>query len=256
MSDIEVALPGAELLTEVEERFNVRPETLEEQMARYGTDILIMDEAETQDAYKNLAAQILMQELALQDVQGEEYRRPAFIGLTNGAIPVLSEVGKILTSYGFDIDPFMIETDGGYDEGTEAGEARIVNGLSDSDKDAISGRRVIVMDDMWDTGGTLRFVEKYLVETMVGEVTLEAKGDEPERTVQLEPMHETDIQFVILLTKDKQETDSHTPPTLSAKEVSKEVYTYGGGGNGLIPDGKGGKTSIARFAGAVTAHKR
>ena len=209
-----------------------------------------MTPEQVDDAYLNLAMQILCQENLLMEEQGDDYKPPVVVGLTNGALPVLSGVGRELSEYGFDIDPFLLTTET-YGTGHNAGEPKVTKGFSDEELSAMNGRRVIVVDDMWDTGTTATFVQDHIMSEMVGTITHESDEGKAVVTELITPQPE-DIQFVFLITKQPDVTSKHTPPTMTVLEVSGDTWTIGAGGNGFDADGQ----SVGRYSPGIYGKPR
>ncbi len=251
-------LRGEQLREEMEERHGVQRLTLQERMAFYDAEELLMDEEALADAYLQLAVLIYDQERTLMGEQGDDYVLPAFVGLTNGATPIIAEVGKHLSDYGFDFDPFLIKTKT-YGKSEHAKEPRVRQGLDEEDLVALNGRRIIIIDDMWDTGRTAEFVQQYLINKM-GQGSVEVEDeDDPDvmKIVELDPISEDDVQFAFLLSKQPDITANHVPPTLWVHEVDESEWTTGAGGNSFKKFRNSEVVqSIGRFARIVTMRKR
>ncbi len=247
-------MPGERMLAGVEQEYGARELSVEELMSLYGADKLDLTEEEVMDGFRVLAALYIDQEEKLKAEQGEDYLRPAFISLANGANPVVSELAKILAKRGYDIDPFQIATKGTV--GDEIAESvEITKGLDKSDLKAMNHRRVIILDDMWHTGATAEFVKKYVIQQMGQSLIIVEEGGKQE-VVELEPITEADVQFMFYLTKDPEATSQHKPPTLTARKSAQDRWTTGVGGNTFRDESGGRKYSVGRYAMAVFSKPR
>ena len=245
---------GGSSLDELMAEHGIHPLSEADYIDRYDSEDIAFTMEQVFEGVDKLAAAYMIQEKRLMDEQGEDYVRPAMVGMANGAIPVVALLGFRLARYGFDIDPFMVTTEGTKgDEFTK--EAVVTEGLSAKDLKAINGRRVLVVDDMWHTGRSAQAVQSHIIEaTSQGTISVESEDGTEE--VEMIPLTEEDIQFVMFLTKEPEVTAAHVPPTLVAYESDPDGWTTGVGGNTFLPEKSGREISLGRYALVITTKHR
>jgi hypoxanthine-guanine phosphoribosyltransferase len=101
------------------------------------------------------------------DHQREDYAPPVIVVLLNGGVPAATRVLELVAGYGHHYDPIFINPSG-YGASQVVGDIEIAKGLTAAERVRISGRRVIVFDDVHDTGKTSYETTKYLHDSTQG----------------------------------------------------------------------------------------
>ena len=126
---------------------------------RYRT---LHDAAAVNDATKRMAQEI---------ISDYPRKKPLFVALLRGAAPfaskLLFEIARQQPEMHPELDYMMVST---YGRERHAGEPRIVTDLSPSTE--VSGRTVIVLDDILDKGITANFVQQHLRSMGAGSIRL------------------------------------------------------------------------------------
>ena len=127
---------------------------------------VLINEIKIQARIKEIAKQIE------KDYEGKEV---IFLGILKGSLPFLWELSKNIKN---DIRFEFIEVSS-Y-EGTEStGKIKINKDLTDS----ITGKDVIIVEDIVDTGRTLTFLKEYLLEKKPNSLKIAALLSKPSRRV-------------------------------------------------------------------------
>ena len=129
---------------------------------------VLIEETQINERCKELAAQI----------EADYQKRgqvPVIVGLLKGSVPFMAELIKRFT-FPCEIDFMSVSS---YDGTESIGEVRI-----DKDMDlSCKGREVLIVEDIVDTGRTLREVKKLLKRKGAADVKVVSLLDKPERRV-------------------------------------------------------------------------
>lgn len=112
----------------------------------------------------------------------EEYagKNPILVGILKGSIPFMAELIKHMDTH-IELDFMLVSS---YHGGTAS--SGVINIIKDLDKD-IEGRHLLFVEDIIDTGQTLKTLRDMFVERKAASVKIATLLDKPEgRTVEIE----------------------------------------------------------------------
>lgn len=243
------SMPGAVL----EAQFNamgINRLTEAELMERYGGDEVVMTAEQTEDACNNVAFQIMVQELGVLGEAydaDEVYEPPVVISLLNGAAPATTRIMETLCAYGFELEPAYMNPSG-YGDSMTVGEVIIKKELTPDEFKRISGRRVIIIDDVHDTGNTVKTTEEYLAKRI--EEGINVPYEDGVLYEDLAPI--ASLQFAFLWDKEPDPSASGKEPDFVGGVIPKDWVTGGLGCNTELPNGDSvGRFSLALFRSAT-----
>ena len=171
---------------------------------------ILVSHDEITEAAKKLGEQLT------KDYEG---KNPILVGILKGSIPFMAELIKHIDTH-IEMDFMMVSS---YHGGTESTGTIIIK--KDVGMD-IAGRDVIIVEDIVDTGRTLKALIENLLERKVASVTCASLLDKPEaRIVDVEPDYIGLIcpkAFVVGFGLDYEERYRNTPYVGVLKE---EIYS-------------------------------
>jgi hypoxanthine phosphoribosyltransferase len=114
---------------------------------------------ETKTLYTREQVQEKVQELAEKIATDYKGKKPVLIGILNGAFIVMADLTRALYEKGLtDVEVGFMSVSS-YGTGTQySGETKVVQDI----KKEITGKDVLVVEDIVDTGHTLTFIKKHL----------------------------------------------------------------------------------------------
>ena len=171
---------------------------------------ILVSHDEITEAAKKLGAQLTKE---------YEGKNPILIGILKGSIPFMAELVKHIDTH-IEMDFMMVSS---YHGGTESTGTILIK--KDVGMD-IAGRDVIIVEDIVDTGRTLKALIENLLERKVASVTCASLLDKPEaRIVDVEPDYIGLVcpkAFVVGFGLDYEERYRNTPYVGVLKE---EIYS-------------------------------
>lgn len=119
-----------------------------------------------------------LKEIAHQIAEDYKEKNPILIGILNGAYVVMADLTRALYDEGLtdvEVDFFSVSS---YGKGTEySGKSTIRKDIGKN----IAGRDVLIVEDIIDTGHTLKFIKEYLEEMNPSSVKIFAFLDKKEK---------------------------------------------------------------------------
>lgn len=128
-----------------------------------------------------------------EEIVLSELKNPLVISILKGSFVFAADLIRALHSAGLSPEVEFI-TITSYGAGTEAGKPHV---LRDVDSD-VKGRDVIIIDDILESGGTLKFARDLMLERGANHVSLIALLDKPERR-----KHKVEADFVGFICPDQ-----------------------------------------------------
>ena len=128
-------------------------------------------------------------ELALELEKEYADKKPLFVGVLKGVVPFFADMVRAFR-YPCQIDFMWISS---YQGTNSSGQMQVRKDVSQD----IKGRHVVILEDIFDTGNSLDFTYKHLLEKEPASLTICTLLDKPERrnpAVTLKPDH---VGFVI-----------------------------------------------------------
>ncbi|NBK98039.1 MAG: hypoxanthine phosphoribosyltransferase [Erysipelotrichia bacterium] len=119
----------------------------------------------------------------------KEKKVPLLVALLKGSIPFLSELMQHINIDGIEFDVMDVSS---YDGAESIGDVRINKDLSTS----VKGISVLLVEDIVDTGRTLKEVKKLLLNKEASDVKVVSLLDKPERRI-VEDMEAEYVGFTI-----------------------------------------------------------
>lgn len=125
----------------------------------------------------------------ISDDYNKEKKVPLLVALLKGSIPFLSELMQHIDIDGIEFDVMDVSS---YDGAESIGDVRINKDLSTS----VKGMSVLLVEDIVDTGRTLKEVKKMLLNKGASDVKVVSLLDKPERRI-VEDMEAEYVGFTI-----------------------------------------------------------
>lgn len=125
----------------------------------------------------------------ISDDYNKEKKVPLLVALLKGSIPFLSELMQHIDIDGIEFDVMDVSS---YDGAESIGDVRINKDLSTS----VKGISVLLVEDIVDTGRTLKEVKQMLLNKGASDVKVVSLLDKPERRI-VEDMEAEYVGFII-----------------------------------------------------------
>lgn len=208
-------LPG-ELLAQQLEREGIVPLDEEERMVLLGLREVFATREEVRDTCLFVALQIVRDERRLQQEDPENYKPPVVISMLNGAIAFTSMVLEFTSEYGLELDPIYINPSA-YGVEQTAGKTEISKDFTAEELERLSGRRILLFDEVLETSNTLRDTMVYIESRLEGRVWVKRKMDDGTTSlVEVQLKRPESIEVAILWNKEPEKMLIDVPKYVGA----------------------------------------